>query len=397
MGRRLGSYVLPLALTFAFVAPAGAQQTMAPQLTVRDIVDFLVTNQQVQTGDFERDRAAAEAARDTITNALLVNLTSVPLASSSSGFLYRLNPQLGTMERTTESFGAFFVERALTTGAGQASFGVSASTAAFDRLGDLELRDGSLLTVANQFGDEDEPFDTEALTLRVRSSTLTGYASVGITDRFEIGAALPIVQLRIDGERLNVYRGTQSLQAEGEASASGIGDLALRAKANLIATSGGALAAAAEVRLPTGDEENLLGAGSTAYRFLAIGSFESGRFSLHGNGAFVFGGVSDEVNFSGAAVFAVQPRLTLSGELLVRRVAELGTIELTGNPHPTIAGVETLRLTAGESGTTLATMVAGAKWNVNDTFVVGGHVSIPLVRRGLTAPITPTLALEYSW
>src|SRR5688572_29973077 len=105
MNRRVGLSVLPLLLTLSFVSPAQAQQTTAPQLTVRDIVDFLVTNQGVQTGDFERDRAAAEAARDTITNALLVNLTSVPLASSSSGFLYRMNPQLGTMERTTQSFG----------------------------------------------------------------------------------------------------------------------------------------------------------------------------------------------------------------------------------------------------------------------------------------------------
>src|SRR5687768_13996791 len=111
----------------------------AAQQTVGDIIDFLVTNQAVQTGDFERDRAAAEAAREAISRALLVNLTSVPLASSSSGFVYRLNSQLGTMERATQSFGSFFVERALTAGEGQASFGVSAFTSAFDRLGDLEL------------------------------------------------------------------------------------------------------------------------------------------------------------------------------------------------------------------------------------------------------------------
>jgi hypothetical protein len=388
---------LVLAITCVTATPAVAQVTSAPQQTVTDILDFLVTNRGVQTGDFERDRAAAEAARDTITRSLLVNLTSVPLASSSSGFLYRMNPQLGTMERTTESFGSFFVERALTTGAGHASFGVSASTAAFSRLGDLDLRDGSLITVANQFSDENEPFDTEALTLRVRSSSVTAFASVGITDRFEIGAALPLVQLRVDGERLNVYRGTESLQASGEASASGIGDIALRAKVNLFAGSNGAFAAAAEVRLPTGDEDNLLGAGATAYRFLAIGSFESGRLTLHGNGGVVFGGISDEIQGSGAVAFAAQPRLTLSGELLVRRVAEFGTIELAASPHPTIAGVETFRLTATESATTLANIVAGAKWNVSGTFVLGGHVIIPLVRNGLTAPITPTLALEYSW
>lgn len=380
-----------LAVFSLLALPAAAQET------VGDIVDFLVTNQAVQTGDFERDRAAAEAARDVITRALLVNLTSVPLASSSSGFLYRMNPQLGTMERATESFGAFFVERALTAGEGRASFGVSASTSTFDRLGDLRLRDGSLTTVANQFQDEPAAFDTEALTLRIRSSTLTLFGSLGVTDRFEIGAALPMVQLTIDGQRINVYRGSPSLQASGEGTASGIGDAALRAKYRLAATPQAAFSAAVEVRLPTGDEENLLGAGATAYRFLGIGSYETGRLTLLGNGGVVFGGVSNEVNFAGAAAYAVRPRVTLSTEVLVRRVAELADISLASSPHPTIGGVDTLRLAAGESGITVATAVAGLKWNVSDTLVVGGHVRLPLVRRGLTAPLAPTFTLEYAF
>lgn len=381
-----------LLLTFCACArPAAAQET------VGDIIDFLVTNQGVQTRDVERDRAAAEAARDAITRALLVNLTSVPLASSSSGFLYRMNPQLGTMERATESFGAFFVERALTGGEGNASFGVSASTSAFDRLGDLHLRDGSLITVANQFQDEAAPFDTEALTLRIRSTTLTLFGSLGITDRLEVGAALPLVQLTMDGQRLGTYRGSPSVQASGEASASGVGDAALRVKYRLFATTQAAFAAAAEVRLPTGDEENLLGAGAAAYRFMGIGSFESGRLTLHGNGGLVFGGVSDEVNVAGAAAFAVAPRVTLSGEVLVRRVAELSDLGLVARAHPTFGGVETFRLAGGESATTLATAIAGAKWNVNGTFVVGGHIQFPLVRRGLTSPVMPTLTLEYAF
>ena len=204
--------------------PASAQQT------VSDIIGFLVTNQAVPTSDFERDRAAAEAARETITRALLINLTSVPLASSSSGFLYRLNPQLGTVERATESFGAFFVERALTTGRGRASFGVSASMSDFDDLDGRNLRDGTLITVANQFRDESAPFDTESLTLKIRSSMMTFFGSVGITDRLEIGGAVPLVRLEIDGSRTNVYRGRTFLQASGSASSSGVGDVALRAK-----------------------------------------------------------------------------------------------------------------------------------------------------------------------
>src|SRR5215210_3166724 len=276
--------VLSLALAvIAFASPASAQET------VGDVIGFLVTNQAVVTSDAARDRAAAEAARSTISNALLFNLASVPLASSSTGFLYRFNADIGTVERATQSFGSFFVERALTAGRGRASFGISAFVSRFDDLNGVNLRDGSLVTVANKFRDEAEPFDTETLTLRVRSSTLTLFGSVGVTDRLEIGAALPLVQLDIEGQRVDVYYGNSSLQALGTATASGMADLALRAKYTLVAARDGGFAAAAEVRLPTGDEHNLLGTGARSYRLIGIGSVERGRVALHGNAAVLRG------------------------------------------------------------------------------------------------------------
>ena len=367
------------------------------QQTVTDVIGFLVTNQAVPTADFERDQAAAEAARDTISRALLVNLTSVPLATSSSGFLYRFNPELGTVERATETFGAFFVERALTAGRGRASFGVTAMTTGFDELDGRNLRDGTLVTVANRFRDEAEPFDTESLTLRLRTSTMTLFGSVGVTNRLEVGAALPLVSLRLEGQRVNVYRGATFLQASGTATASGIADLALRAKYAIVTGPRGGVAAAFEARLPTGDEESLLGAGATSYRVMAIGSFEEGPLGLHGNLALVRGGIADEIDFAGGAAFAVHPRVTLSGELIARYVPDLHEIELAAAPHPTIAGVDTLRLMAGTSGSTLANAVAGVKWNVGGAVVIGGHLMWPFNKRGLTAPMTPTLALEYAF
>src|SRR4051794_28875759 len=168
---------------------------VAAQGTVNDVVGFLVTNQAVATGDFQKDRAAADAARDAIAKSLLLDLTSVPLATASSGFLYRLNPELGTVERATDSFGGFFVERALTPGHGHASFGVSTSTASFDRFDGRSLRDGALVAIANQFRDEQAPFDTESLVLHIRSSVMTLFGSVGVGSRVEIGAAVPLVQL----------------------------------------------------------------------------------------------------------------------------------------------------------------------------------------------------------
>ena len=35
--------------------------------------------------------------------------------------------------------------------------------------------------------------------------------------------------------------------------------------------------------------------------------------------------------------------------------------------------------------------------NAGHTLVIGGHLNWPMANRGLTAPVTPTLALEYAF
>src|SRR5437660_12811833 len=101
-------------LTLVALASSGSAQTVSDALT------FLITNQTVQTGDFERDRTAADATSETISRAILANLATLPVATSSSRFLYRLNPDLGPVEAATQSFRPFFGERAPTAGRHQA-------------------------------------------------------------------------------------------------------------------------------------------------------------------------------------------------------------------------------------------------------------------------------------
>jgi hypothetical protein len=226
---------------------------------------------------------------------------------------------------------------------------------------------------------------------------MTLLASVGIGDRFEIGGALPFVRLTLTGERINVYRGDTFLQAGASAEASGIADAALRAKYTVAASRGTGLAIAGELRLPTGDAENLLGTGSTAVRIIGIGAVERGPWTMTGNAGFSRGGISNELLFGGAAAVAVHPRVTLAGEFLARRVSELGVIELSAAPHPTISGVETLRLVGGEGGRTIAGGIFGLKWNPGGTLVLAANVRWSLTATGLTAPFTPSLAFEYAF
>src|SRR5215472_12787824 len=111
----------PLSVVFV-IAIAGSASA---QTTPADIISFLVTNESVQTGDFQKDQTAAAATRDTIERALLVNLATTPIATSSSGFVYQLDSDLGTPERVSNSFGTFFVERAMTSGRGHVAIGAS--------------------------------------------------------------------------------------------------------------------------------------------------------------------------------------------------------------------------------------------------------------------------------
>src|SRR5438067_10849573 len=183
--------------TFTVVALMGSAATATAQ-TVADVLKFLVTNQSVQTGSVERDRDAAQATSDTISRALLANLATMPVPTSSGAFVYRLNPELGTVERATQSFGPFFVERAQTAGAGQSSFGLTFQHLHFNSLDGRNLRDGSLVTTANQFRDEAAPFDVDNLTLNIDASVATFYGNVGVTDRLEVGFAAPMVALFVD-------------------------------------------------------------------------------------------------------------------------------------------------------------------------------------------------------
>lgn len=365
------------------------------QTTPSDIISFLVTNQFVRTGFPDKDQAAAAATRDTIARALLVNLASAPIATSSSGFVYRLDPELGTMTRVSESFGTFFVERAATGGRGRLSLGASATTASYDQLDGLHLRDGTLVTTGNQFTDEAAPFEIEALTLRIRTSTLTMFGSYGVTDRLEIGGAVPLVRLHLEGSRTDVYRGETFVQASGSADASGIADVAIRAKYALVNRREGAFGVAAEWRLPTGSAEDLLGAGRSAVRLLALGSVEGTRVSVHGNAGIVRGGVSDELTGSGAITVALSPRVTASGETLFRRLSDLHSIVSVSQPHPTIIGVETLRLLPGDHAAMLSSLVTGVKWNVTGTFVLSGQVQWRLGHDGLTAAWAPSVSFDY--
>jgi hypothetical protein len=365
--------------------------------SVSEVLSFLLTNRAVQTDDFERDAAAAAATRDTVTTLLASELSTLPPNLSSAGFSYRFNSMLGTAERASMSFGSFFTERSLTAGKGQAALGVNFRMASYRRLDGSDLANGQFVTTANQFRDEATPFDVETLSLEIDSRVLTFTGSYGLTDRLDLSAAIPFVELSLDGTRVNTYRGTPTVQAVAEATSRGFGDVAVRAKYGVLSGRTNGLAVAGELRLPTGREQDLIGSGKAAFSALLIGSSEHGPLGYHGNVSLSGGGLANELAYRGAVSYSASERVTLVGELVGRRFGQAGRISQVRVPHATIAGVDTIRLVSEDSSLSTASVVVGAKWNLTGTWILSGHTQMPVTDRGLRSGVVTLIGLDYAF
>ena len=368
------------------------------QRTVTDVLSFLLTNRSIPTDNPALDEAAAAATRDTMSRFLLLELGTLPALSSSTGFIYRMDRDLGgTVARSSESFGPLFVERSLTAGTLWPAFGVSYQETRFNKIDGRSLSDGTLVATAARLTGTAEPFDVETVAIHLRTRTLTLSTNVGVTDRLDLSAALPIVRLTMSGERVDTLRGTPFLQATATVDASGIGDLVVRAKYNALRRGGTGIAIGAETRLPTGAEENLLGAGEVSFRPRLIGSAEVGRVSLHSEVGYSFGGLSRATDYAAALTVAASDRVTFIGEVLGRRLESGGRIVETVAAHPTLVGVETIRLTGVPEATYRALAVGSVKWNVTQTWLVSASILRSMTSAGLTARVIPSVGLEYSF
>lgn len=288
-------------------------------------------------------RALAATAR-TLDQSLVEQLSSVPLASSASGFTYVLDPALGTFTRSTESFGPVFTERTATIGRRKWSLGFNYLRATYDKLDDLALDEGD---IQFQLGHQDIPgelfFEGDVIGVRtsldVESQTAAWYVNYGVTDRFDVAVVVPWVRVEVDARaELQINRlsttgpgqggihlftnGTDRDVRTASGSASGVGDVVVRGKVRF----GRGFATALDVRLPTGDEEELLGTGFTQTKLSLLASGGGARAGLHGNLGYsvasgsssVLADLPDELSYGLGLDVALRPRVTLAVEAFGR-------------------------------------------------------------------------------
>ena len=343
------------------------------------------------------DLAAATATATTVAGLFSVELSTLPLSSSSGGFVYRLDPTLGVVSRASDAFGPFFTERVLQNSRGQSSLGISFQFSEFATLQGADLQTGTFPTNAARRVGETQPFSIDSLELELNSRSAVIFASYGITDRLSLSGAVPIARVHFRGERHRTINGVTTLQSSQAGSAVGLADIAIQGRYLVAGSPLRGVAVGGDLRLPTGDQEDLLGSGDYGGRTLVIGSWEEGALAVHANGGIGFGGASREYFWSGAATVAALPRVTIVGEVMGRRLSELSLVRDVYQPHPLMPGVDSMRWLPVERGVHSAFFASGAKWNVASSWLVNASILIRVTDAGLRARVTPAISIDYSF
>ncbi len=401
---------------------------------------------------------------------MATQFSTFPLGSSTGGLTYVFDESVGTFRRGSSSFGPLFAERALTIGRRKLSAGFNYQRTSYDTFEGQNLDDGSIKFYLRHQdcctgipgGRPLEPNGTRlnppfegdlieaSLSVKATTHTAAVFANYGVTDRWDIGLAVPFVKVNLDASvRARILRlvtvtapnthtfeignaeATRTVQHSGQAS--GLGDIVLRSKYHVLRLGGGGVAAAVDFRLPTGDENELLGAGGVQAKVLLVASRDSGRLGQHvnvgytaaaGEVAGTLAGLTstplpDEINYSGGIEFVASPRLTLLGDVVGRTLRGAGRLDLVSksfeynDPAPLIAGMPGPGC-AGFAGLTCASIsldefdpkpgsltlllgAAGVKFNPVGNLLISGSVLFPLSKAGLRSRVTPVIGVDYAF
>jgi hypothetical protein len=196
----------------------------------------------------------------------------------------------------------------------------------------------------------------------------------------------------------------------GQGTATGLGDIIVRAKGTAFQTARAGVAIGVEVRAPTGHEEDLLGSGSVGLKVFEALSVTYGRVAPHVNVAYQWNGSSllagdvthdikgdlpDELSYVIGADVGVEKRLSIALELLGRHSSDAPRLSsrtftaANGETFPDISfRVGTLDSVSG---------ALGLKANLAGTLLATFNLLFKLNDAGVRTRVTPLIGLEYGF
>jgi hypothetical protein len=355
-------------------------------------------------------QAASLQGLDNLSGSLSSGLGVLALSSSVTGFTFDI--ERGVPVRTTESLGPLLAERAPTLGARKLNLAFSYTRLDFKRFEGKRLNDLSLTlghddsNVDGVLGPPPPFFDFELdeirvdLDLKIKQDVFAFFATYGLTRSWDIGLVVPIVRSRLravanatiidnspttDVHFFDTVPGSDQPRSTGGGEKTGIGDVIVRSKYNFLRNYGDwpDLGVLGQIKLPTGDANNLLGTGETNFLALLIASRSFGPGSEtrwltpHLNLGFEWStrSVENNLRYAFGLDARVLPELSLATDFL-------------GRWRPDGDGI----------GDHIVDIALGAKWNPLGTFLINTGVQLPLNRKeGLRANVIWMLGLEYTF
>lgn len=330
--RRAVCVVASVLLTTA--SPAGAKD-------LADVIPDLFGSEGIilaEPSHFAHFSTASLEQLQSISDGIASAASQTTVGSSTASFTFDV--QQAVFVRSTESLGPTFAERAETLGKGKLNFAFTYTRLDYKRYQGDGLDDLSFFLPHTDIDNPgiDNPFETDGINVNldvdVSQNQFLFYGKYGITDRWEAGFILPVIESEIRasalatiqrdptnlvqsnfihnfcvngvnqrtltnqaGTPLAVFPGpcapnatqstlnrNQTVERDSE-SDTGFGDLLVRTKYNFMqdSTTWPDMSVLGGVRFDTGDEENFRGAGNTGFQGLFIASKEFGIFVPHLN------------------------------------------------------------------------------------------------------------------
>lgn len=385
---------------------------------------------------------AAETAVETLTPALnsliASNVASFPLSATATGVTFDFST--GQPVSVLESQGPIFAETASTLGRRRINVGANFTHLSLNRLRGMPTDEAAFVFVHEDVDGNgvlgNIPFEADVISVQmgldVSANIFALFATYGLTDNLDVGVALPLVSVSIEGTARAAIDGrtfTQSgaavhlfggdvqnpiLTAEEDysESASGIGDVSVRMKYRFPVEAAYGLAALLDVRLPTGNDEDFLGTGSLGVGLSLIGSAKIGDFAPHANLGYRYrgsdsdstGATSGDFNRDAISVVLGFDQQLING--LTFALDFLGDFNLGDDPLDLLPGsieiveernggrvareVELSNVPDGGADQTLSLSV-GARFAFSERLQVLGNVLVPLNNGGLRSNVVPTV------
>jgi hypothetical protein len=428
-----------------------------------------------------RFNSSFQSAFSALNDAIATQITLLPIASTASGFTYEFDPASGVYKRSAETFGPVLTERAETIGRRKIFFGASFQRFRFDKIDGKPLHNWPAI-FTHQVGTGPngaaEPYETQFIStnnsLDLKVNQFTFFGTYGLTDRIDVSVAIPFLQIGMNAASYativrtantepaivngvqqpccssgppyanyfdpanpatslkntfsnNQYspdfqtNPTKANNLYGDPSkhnAAGLGDVIFRFKGSVYRGERVKVSLLTDLRLPTGDEMNLLGSGAVGWKPFVAVSVRSGFITPHFNAGYQWNGSSilagsaitgAKANLPGYAFFSAGSDVGLSRRLTLA-IDYIGQ-ELINAPRIGVATFTSQAplVSTGQTGSfptvnpslketyNQSNLAIGVKANVVDQLVVSSNFLVALNDGGLRQSVVPLIGLSYTF